>query len=56
MNREEERIWKNLGDGENIIRIYLNLKIILNNKNNRKKAYLRNTLTSSFCVLDTVMS
>jgi hypothetical protein len=29
----EERIWKDLGEGTNMIKIYLNVKTLLNNKN-----------------------
>lgn len=43
MSRGGERIWKNLGGGKQ-------------QKYNRKKAYLRKTLTNSFCVSDTAMA
>lgn len=33
MIREGERIWKDFGKGKKMIKAYLNLKIVLNNKN-----------------------
>lgn len=35
--RNYSRIWKELGEEMNIIKIYLNLKLVLNNRNRTKK-------------------
>lgn len=37
VGREEEKTWKKLGKGKNMIKIYLKLKIVLNNKKYNKK-------------------
>lgn len=33
MDRDGKRSWRDLGGGKNMIKIYLNLKIVLNNEN-----------------------
>lgn len=33
MGREEERIWMNMEEGKNMMKIYFKLKMVLNNKN-----------------------
>ena len=45
MGREQEKIWKDLGEEKDMIKIYLNLKIVLNsrkynNKNENHKDHI----------------
>lgn len=37
MDRKGARMWGDLGEGKNMIKIYLKLKIVLNNKKYNKK-------------------
>jgi hypothetical protein len=40
VGKDEKRIWKNSEEGKNMIKVYLNLETVLNNKKYNKKKIL----------------
>jgi len=52
MGREREMIWNDMGKLKNMIKIYLNLEIILNNKNTIKPCLCCNSGTNIMGITD----